>query len=116
MALCVPAISARAAAAKLDHLFPAGAARGTTATGAAGGSFDKWPLQGWCDRSGIAVAAAEDKGKLSVTVPADATPGVSWIRLYDAEGATTLKPFVVGTLPEIIEVEPNNEYAKPQAL
>ena len=100
----------------MDFLFPAGGPRGTTVAVTANGTFGKWPLQAWCDRPGITVAAAEEKGKLSVAVPADATPGVCWIRLYDPDGATTLKPFLVGLLPEVIEVEPNDGVAKPQAL
>jgi hypothetical protein len=100
----------------MDFLFPAGGARGTTVAVTANGTFEKWPVQCWCDRPGIAVAAAEEKGKLSVTVPADAAPGVCWIRLYDAEGATALKPFLVGLLPEVVEVEPNHDVAKPQAV
>jgi hypothetical protein len=105
-----------AAPPKMDFLFPAGGARGMTVSVTANGTFEKWPVQAWCDRPGITVAAADEKGKLSVTIPADAAPGVAWIRLYDAEGATALKPFVVGLLPEIVEVEPNNEVAKPQAI
>jgi len=110
------AAPALAAPPKVDFLFPAGAARGSTAVITAGGAFEKWPVQAWCDRPGITVTAAPEKGKLSVAVPADATPGVCWIRLYDAEGASTLRPFIVGILPEVIEVEPNDDFAKPQAI
>ena len=28
----------------------------------------------------------------------------------------TLKPFVVGLIPEVVEIEPNNDVAKPQAI
>lgn len=110
------AAPALAAPPKVDYLYPAGAQRGTTAVISAGGTFEKWPVQAWCDRPGIAVTAAAEKGKLSIVVPADATPGVSWIRLYDAEGASSLRPFLVGLLPEIVEVEPNNDFAKPQSI
>ncbi len=49
-------------------------------------------------------------------VAADAAPGLRWVRLYDEEGATTLRPFVVGVLPEVVEVEPNDEPKAPQRL
>jgi hypothetical protein len=110
------AAGALAAPPKIDFLYPAGAARGTTASVAAQGTFEKWPVLAWCDRPGVTVAAAQEKGKLSVTVTADASQGVCWIRLYDADGASVLRPFIIGLLPEIVESEPNNEPAKPQVL
>ncbi len=62
------------------------------------------------------MTAAAEKGKLSVAVPADATPGVCWLRLYDAEGASALRPFIIGLLPEVIEAEPNDDFVKPQVI
>lgn len=108
--------AAHAAPPKVDFLFPAGAQRGAMTKVAAQGTFEKWPAQIWCDRSDVKISPAEEKGKLSVAVPADAPPGVCWIRLYDAEGATSLRPFVIGLVPEVAETEPNNEPAKPQVL
>ena len=32
-------------------------------------------------------------------------PGVYWLRLYNGDGASVLRPFVVGTLPEVAESE-----------
>lgn len=110
------AAPAIAAPPKLDFLFPAGASRGTTATVTAHGTFEKWPPQVWCDRTDITIAAAAEKGKLAVTLPADAPPGICWFRLYDAEGAGALRPFMLGMIPEVIETEPNNEFSKAQVL
>jgi hypothetical protein len=110
------AVSAFAAPPKVDFLFPAGAARGTTVSVAAQGTFEKWPVQAWCDRRGVTVVPAQEKGKLAITIPAETEPGVCWIRLYDADGASVQKPFVIGLLPEIVETEPNNEPSKPQAI
>ncbi len=39
-----------------------------------------------------------------------------WVRLYDEEGATSLRPFLVGALPELVEVEPNDDPRRPQAV
>ena len=105
-----------AAPPKLDFLFPAGAQPGTTTTVTVYGTFEKWPPQVWCDRPDITIAAAAEKGKLAVTVPAYALPGICWLRLYDAEGATLLRPFILGMIPEVIETEPNNEFSKAQVL
>ena len=51
-----------------------------------------------------------------MTVAADAPPGLRWLRLYDEDGATALRPFVIGSLPEIVEVEPNDGPATPHRL
>ena len=53
--------------------------------------------------------AEKDKGKFSVTVPANAPLGVAWLRFHDDTGASPLRPFVVGALPEVNETEPNDD-------
>lgn len=93
----------------LTGLFPPGAGRGQTVAIEAAGTFDRWPVRAWVDGPGVAIRAEQAKGKLSAVVAPDAAPGLRWIRLYDEEGATELRPFVVGVLPETIEVEPNDE-------
>lgn len=98
------------------YLFPAGAARGTTVEVAGGGNLGNWPAQAWVNRADVTVTAAADKGKFSVTVMPDAAPGLRWIRIYNAEGTSAPLPFVVGTLPEVNEQEPNDSPKKPQAL
>jgi hypothetical protein len=105
-----------AKAPNLTGLFPAGAARGRTVTVTASGTFDHWPVQGWASGKGVAIVAAKEKGKLSVIVDADAEPGLRWVRLFDEEGATSLRPFVVGTLPEVLEAEPNDDPRSPQRI
>ncbi len=100
----------------LNYLFPAGTQRGTTTDVVAGGTFERWPVKAWCDNSAIEVKAHKDKGKLTVTVPASVAPGVYWIRLHDEQGASGLRPFIVGTLPEVAEQEPNDDYRKAQPL
>lgn len=105
-----------AAPPAVTSLFPAGGQIGTTVEVAATGSFEKWPVEAWCGTPGVAVNAAKDKGKLSVVVAADAKPGVAWLRLADDTGASTLRPFVVGVLPEVAEKEPNDDATKPQLV
>jgi hypothetical protein len=112
---CVAACAV-AAAPEAKYLFPAGAARGTTLEVAAAGNMGGWPALAWISRPGVSVSAAAEQGKFSVTVAPEAVPGVYWIRLYNAEGAATPLPFVVGTLPEVNEQEPNDNAAKAQAL
>ena len=101
---------------KLDYLFPAGAARGQTVVVTASGTFDHWPVSSWVDRAGLSVDAVADKGKLQFAVAADASPGTYWVRLYDRDGATSLRPFIVGVLPEIVEQEPNDRLTQTQRI
>jgi len=100
----------------LEHLFPAGAARGSTVEVTASGQFDRWPVRGWSSSAGIAIKAEGEKGKLSIAVAPDAPTGVHWVRLFDDEGASAPRPFVVGVLPEVTEVEPNDEPGQAQRV
>src|SRR5262245_38960262 len=88
----------------LDRLFPAGAQRGRTTEVTASGSFDRWPVAGWADDPGITITAGKEKGKLAVAVAPEARVGLHWIRLHDDEGATAPRPWIVGNVPETIEV------------
>jgi hypothetical protein len=105
-----------AAPPALTYLFPAGAQRGQTVAVMAGGTFERWPVRGWADVRGITVKGEKDRGKLSVSVAADVPPGTHWLRVHDEQGASALRPFVVGVLPEVVEQEPNDDPKKPQVL
>lgn len=115
---CFLPISTVAVAAppNVTYLSPAGAKRGTTVELTAAGSFDKWPVQVWTSDKAVSATAGKDKGKVSVTVAPDAVPGVCWLRLHDEQGASALRPFVVGTLPDVTEKEPNDEVSQAQQI
>jgi hypothetical protein len=116
-ALCVSVVNpASGAPPTITYLYPAGAQRGTTAEITAAGTFDKWPVKVWAGGKGVTVEPGKDKGKLSATVAADAVPGVYWLRAYNDDSASTLRPFIVGTLPEVTEKEPNDEVGKAQVI
>jgi Bacterial pre-peptidase C-terminal domain len=101
---------------KLNSLFPAGAQRGQTLVVTASGDFSTWPVDAWVDRPGIIATAEKEKGKLKIEVAADAIPGPYWLRLHNADGASVLRPLIVGTLPEAAETEPNDAPDKPQTV
>jgi len=107
---------ADAAPPDVKFLFPAGAARGATVEVTAGGNPGEWPAQVWVNRPDVSIVAGAEKGKFSVTVAPDAVPGLRWVRVYNAEGASAPLPFAVGTLPETSEQEPNDSPKKPQTL
>src|SRR5262249_57453475 len=65
---------------------------------------------------GLEGGGGKEKGKRQITVGAAAVPGAYALRLYDDDGATVARPFLVGMLPEIMEREPNDDFKKPQIL
>ena len=105
-----------AAPPKVNYFFPAGGQRGQTVELNATGEFSNWPVQIWVDRPGITATCEADKGKLKVAIDPTAGAGIYWLRLFDAEGASALKPFVVGTLPEVVEAETNDSPDKAQRV
>lgn len=88
---------------------PTGGQRGTTVTLSAAGAFDQWPVKVWCDTPGVTATADKEKGQFNVKLAADAPLGVAWLRFHDDTGASGLRPFVVGGLPEEVEAEPNDD-------
>jgi hypothetical protein len=108
--------SVSAAPPSLTHLYPGGAQRGTTVEVMAGGTFEPWPVKVAVSGTGVTVTPGKDKGKLRVAVAKDAVPGVYWLRAHNDEGASGLRPFVVGTLPDVAEKEPNDDAKKPQVV
>ncbi|MBI82525.1 MAG: pre-peptidase [Planctomycetaceae bacterium] len=101
---------------ELSYLYPAGACPGSTVTLQAGGTLENWPVNVLIYGDGIAVGVAEEQGKLDLVVDPDADPGVRWLRIYDQFGASSLRPVMVGALPEVVEQEPNDDPLKAQHL
>ncbi len=110
------AAAANAAPPQLNYLFPAGGRRGASVEVTADGAFSNWPPEVWVDRDGVRVEAGEKKGMLKVVIDEGAEAGVYWLRVYDVEGASALRPFIVGSLREMLETEPNDDPVKPQSL
>ena len=102
-----------AAAPKLDRIFPAGGQRGTTVETECHGDFS-WPIQVWAP--GVEVEVTDTKGLLKVTIPSDIATDRVWIRLYDGEGVTDKVPFLIDSLFELQEAEPNNSLKQSQKI
>jgi hypothetical protein len=115
LALCTPA-AAFSAPPTVDSFYPAGVARGGSVTVTATGAIDPWPPNVWVDRADVQVVPAEAKGQFVVTASADAAPGICRVRVHNDAGAAVLRPLVVGLLPELNEIEPNNAPAAAQAI
>ena len=95
----VPAITA---------LFPAGVQAGQSVTVKVHGSAGTAPVEIWTDRNDLSVKATEKPDEFIVTTTPETQPGVAGLRWHNAEGASDLRPFLIGILPELNEVEPNN--------
>ncbi|MBX9790894.1 MAG: PPC domain-containing protein [Pirellulales bacterium] len=104
------------AAPEVQSFFPPGGQRGQTVEVTAAGKFPQWPVHFWADRPGLAIRALEKSGTLAVQIAADTPPDVYWLRLFDDSGASAPQPFVVGTLPEQVEAEPNDALDKAQPV
>jgi hypothetical protein len=100
----------------VSYLFPAGGQCGTSVEVLATGTFERWPVQARASGRGVTIKAAKEKGKLTVAIAGDAEPGTYWVWLYDQQGASVPQPFIVGTLPEVREQEPNDDPKSPQRL
>jgi hypothetical protein len=61
-------------------------------------------------------AAGNDKLTATIAVAPDCQLGLHAIRLRSLTGVSNLRMFTVGLFPEIKEVEPNNDPAKPQVV
>jgi hypothetical protein len=116
LCLCVSVVSLSSAAPPaITSLHPAGAQRGTSVEVTAAGTFDA-STKVWVSGAGVSVEPAKDKGKFRVTVAKDAVPGTYWLRAHNDDGASGLRPFIVGTLPDVAEKEPNDDFKKPQVV
>ncbi len=113
--LCAICGESLSAPPTLSYLYPAGAQRGRSVDVTATGTLDA-ATKVWASGTGVTATPAKQKGTLKVTVAPDAVPGIYWLRAYNADGASTLRSFVVGTLPEVMEKEPNDNFKKPQSI
>ena len=95
----------------LAHLFPAGGQRGAKVTVTCTGAFS-WPVKVWSP--GLDVVPAKESGKLEITVPKDLAADRVWVRLYNAEGASAVAPFLIDNLKELNEQEPNDQVGAAQ--
>jgi hypothetical protein len=110
-----------AAGPRLDNLAPQGGQRGTeVAVTLIGGRIGQDPQEILFYEPGVEVRGIEriddNQTKATLAIAADCQPGLHALRVRTATGLTNLRTFHVGTQPEIVEAEPNNDFAKPQAI
>lgn len=102
------------AAPSLNQLYPAGAGVGSSNRVAVVGKFDPWPPKFWVEGDGVVFRGTTNTGWVQVEIAADAVPGARWVRVFNDEGASEPRLFVVGPTAEPADTEPNNGFAAPQ--
>ncbi len=98
--------SARAQATpKIEFLFPAGAQRGTEVEVQLGGDYMPGPCRLISAGDGLTVEPVEGTNRYRFRIADEATVGLREVRLSSVQGASSPFPFVVGDLPEVVQVE-----------
>jgi hypothetical protein len=110
---CALAFSA-AHAEPIQHLFPPAAAKGAATTVTPTGKYDPWPPQVWCDSPEIHFLPAKEKGRFDVEVTSAAKGGPHLVRFIKKGGGSDLRFLIVTEVPDVLEVEPNDDFKAPQ--
>lgn len=116
LCLGVLVCSVRAEKPVLEDLSLAGAGRGSTNLITLSGKFEPWPPKLWIEGVGIEHSFETNKGKMRLVISPEAETGPRLLRIYNEEGASEPRIFVVGEENEILEAEPNDHFLKPQTV
>lgn len=118
--LALQALNAFASTPEVLMMSPPGVQRGTTTEVTITGARLKDAKQILFFSPGIEatnVTATEDNVcKATITVAPDCTCDLHAFRVYTTTGLSNIRYMGVGALPIVTEVEPNSEFAKPQAI
>lgn len=104
---------------QVNRLFPLGGSRGAAVEVQLFGKLPESGVQFWAHAPGLSwepIVAEGKKDFYRVSIDANAEPGVRFVRVFDAMGASKLLRFVIGTRPEINEAEPNDALKQAQAI
>ena len=114
LALSVGGLFAPAAAPNLEHFFPVTVQVGTTNHLLALGAFDPWPVQLTADSPGILFTAETNKAKFTAVVSPETPLGPHLIWAFNEAGASSPRFLIVTPEAAVAEVEPNDDFRKPQ--
>jgi hypothetical protein len=118
IAFALLACGPRAFAAEpvLNYLSPVAGQQGTTVSVKASGKFVPWPAEVWVDAPGIVFKPGKSAGQFDVEIAKDAAPGPHLIRVFNDQGASAPRFFIVAREPQTPEEEPNDEFRSPQKI
>ncbi len=108
--------SLHAAKPEVSGFYPAGGQIGQAVEVEVLGKLGGADVKVWCDQEGITGEATKDGKKLNITISPEAAPGICWIRVWNEEGPSAIRPFLVGRLSEVSEKEPNETLSAAQAM
>ncbi len=94
----------------ITGLYPAGVQQRQTVTITLIGKPGTAPLETWTSRDDVVLSETNKPDEWMLTTSKTASPGLCWVRFFNAEGASPLKSIAIGQLPEINEAEPNDEW------
>lgn len=136
--VCSLTVDSFAEAPDVTAVFPAGGQRGTDVTihaidskgarrGRGGGrrrkeeapakeKADPASIRLWSNVPGIELIEPEGQDNFKLKLAADVPAGTAWLRLYNDDGASALKPFVIGQSRELSEAEPNDSLGQATAV
>lgn len=100
----------------IERVIPPGGQRGTTVDVRLVGKPGDGDLRVISDDDSIVFTPNEMKDAASVAIGESTRPGVHWLRFCNADGATELKPFIVGMIPEMTESEPNAKISEANSV
>ncbi|MBI3868268.1 MAG: hypothetical protein HY299_07020 [Verrucomicrobia bacterium] len=100
----------------LEHLYPMSVAPGATNIVQAIGSISPWPPKIWVEGAGVDIQPQTNAGMLRVVVAPNAIVGPRFVRVFNDEGASGPRFLAVAREPLTAEVEPNDEFKKPQQI
>lgn len=93
--------------------FPAGAQRGSTTTITFSSKLEEGSIA--IDCPGV-LFVPDSKGQVQVTVAPNAPAGPHLVQVYNESGASDPRWFSIGTLPEMLESEPNDGLGTEQLI
>jgi len=114
--VATPVIGLWAESPTVEHIFPVGLVRGSTNAVTIAGKFDPWPPKVWVSCTGVVFTAETNKGKFRVETSADAPVGAHWLRVFNADGPSLPRIFVIASGAEVLEKEPNDHFTNAQPV
>ena len=114
--LCAVSTAISVEPPQIDRLYPAGGQQGTSVNVELGGKPAAAALQSWCSHDQLQVTIADDRKFANVVIPADAEPGVHWLRFFNATGVSDPRAFIVGHTTETVEEESNDLPAQAEKI
>ncbi len=117
----LPAGAATAADPDLGNMIPQGGQRGTeVVVHFHGARVGQEPQEVVFYEPGITASEIKpvdaNHFEAKLTIAADCRIGMHPVRIRTSTGLTRVRTFHIGTLKEIVEVEPNSEFTAPQAI